>query len=83
MENSKNNTQSSQSCVSKSVLFSGKCKTDFKNWFDEISDGVSIEPNAMSLATVDAAGQPTVRTVLLKGFDERGFVFFTNYESIC
>ena len=35
MENSKNNTQSSQSCVSKSVLISGKCKTDFKKWFDE------------------------------------------------
>lgn len=66
-------------------LLEVNCEKDpfqqFKNWFDEISDGVSIEPNAMSLATVDAAGQPTVRTVLLKGFDERGFVFFTNYES--
>lgn len=38
-------------------------------------------PNAMSLATVDAAGQPSSRTVLLKGFDERGFVFYTNLES--
>ena len=40
-----------------------------------------IEPNAMTLATADAAGRPAVRTVLLKGFDERGFVFYSNYES--
>ena len=39
------------------------------------------EPNAMSLATVDENDQPWVRTVLLKTYDERGFVFFTNYES--
>jgi pyridoxamine 5'-phosphate oxidase len=39
------------------------------------------EPNAMCLATVDADGQPWVRTVLLKTYDARGFVFFTNYES--
>ena len=39
------------------------------------------EPNAMSIATLDEHGQPWVRTVLLKTYDERGFVFFTNYES--
>ena len=39
------------------------------------------EPNAMTLATIDPTGQPWVRTVLLKTYDERGFVFFTNYES--
>ena len=39
------------------------------------------EPSAMSLATVDANGQPSVRTVLLRGIDERGFVFFTNSKS--
>jgi pyridoxamine 5'-phosphate oxidase len=39
------------------------------------------EPTAMTLATVDAAGQPSARTVLLKDADERGFVFYTNYES--
>ncbi len=39
------------------------------------------EPNAMSVATLDEHGQPWVRTVLLKTYDERGFVFFTNYES--
>jgi pyridoxamine 5'-phosphate oxidase len=38
------------------------------------------EPNAMSLATVSPDGRPSVRIVLLKGFDERGFVFYTNYE---
>lgn len=39
------------------------------------------EPTAFSLATVDAGGQPSVRILLLKGLDERGFVFYTNYES--
>ena len=39
------------------------------------------EPSAMSLATVDANGQPSIRTVLLRGIDERGFVFFTNSQS--
>jgi len=43
--------------------------------------GRSVDPNAMTLATVDAAGRPSARTVLLKGLDPRGFVFFTNYES--
>jgi len=38
------------------------------------------EPNALSLATIDGSGQPSVRIVLLKGIDERGFVFYTNYE---
>ena len=38
------------------------------------------EPNAMTLGTIEAGGQPSVRVVLLKGFDERGFVFYTNYE---
>jgi pyridoxamine 5'-phosphate oxidase len=53
----------------------------FQRWFeDAISTGIP-EPNGMSLATVDAQGQPWVRTVLLKLYDERGFVFFTNYES--
>ena len=39
------------------------------------------DPNAMALATVDEEGLPNVRMVLLKGFDERGFVFYTNFES--
>lgn len=40
-----------------------------------------VDVNAMTLATVDAAGKPSARTVLLKGVDERGFIFFTNYNS--
>lgn len=53
----------------------------FQDWFEAaIATGLA-EPNAMSLATVDAAGQPWLRTVLLKLYDARGFVFFTNHES--
>lgn len=53
----------------------------FTQWF-EVARGVElIDPNAMILATVNATGQPSQRTVLLKYFDESGFVFFTNLES--
>jgi len=53
----------------------------FDAWFDEaVRCGLS-EPNAMALATAGADGRPAVRMVLLKGFDSRGFVFYTNYES--
>lgn len=52
----------------------------FQNWLAEAHNHQLIEPNAMTLATVDSAGQPWSRTVLLKGCDERGFVFFTNYN---
>ncbi|CAG9175220.1 Pyridoxine/pyridoxamine 5'-phosphate oxidase [Cupriavidus laharis] len=53
----------------------------FKRWFDEAVTAKLPEPNAMTLATVDADGQPSARIVLLKGMDEKGFTFFTNYES--
>ena len=53
----------------------------FDRWMREAIDSQLVEPNAMALATVGSAGQPTLRTVLLKGFDEKGFVFYTNYES--
>ncbi len=53
----------------------------FELWFNQACEAQVLEPNAMSLATASAAGRPTVRTVLLKGFDRRGFVFFTNLES--
>jgi pyridoxamine 5'-phosphate oxidase len=53
----------------------------FATWFAEAVAAAAPEPNAMTLATVDARGQPSARIVLLKGFDERGFVFFTNYCS--
>lgn len=53
----------------------------FQSWFDEASDADLIEPNAMNLATTDSNGQPSARMVLLKGFDQSGFVFYTNYLS--
>jgi len=53
----------------------------FATWMDEACEAALVEPNAMSLATVGANGQPTQRTVLLKSFDARGFVFYTNLES--
>lgn len=53
----------------------------FESWFREACSAALPEPNAMSIATVDADGHPCSRTVLLKYFDERGFVFFTNLES--
>lgn len=53
----------------------------FARWFDEAVAAALPEPNAMTLATVDAAGRPAARIVLLKGVDARGFVFHTNYDS--
>jgi pyridoxamine 5'-phosphate oxidase len=51
-------------------------------WFDAaVADPAILEPNAIQLATADRAGVPSVRTVLVKGMDERGIVFYTNYES--
>jgi pyridoxamine 5'-phosphate oxidase len=53
----------------------------FAQWFEAASASEPANPNAMALASVDAEGLPDVRMVLLKGFDERGFVFYTNMES--
>ncbi|WP_232280672.1 pyridoxamine 5'-phosphate oxidase [Chloroflexus aggregans] len=53
----------------------------FTRWLDEAVAAGLIEPNAMTLATIDPDGRPSARMVLLKGIDERGFVFFTNYQS--
>ena len=55
--------------------------TQFDAWFSEALKAELPEPNAMTLATCDAAGRPSARVVLIKGFDERGMVFFTNYQS--
>jgi pyridoxamine 5'-phosphate oxidase len=52
-----------------------------QRWLDDAEAGGVREPNAMVLATADAAGHPNVRTVLLKGLDAEGLTFFTNYES--
>ncbi len=53
----------------------------FATWLEEATRREPADPNAMALATVDADGLPNVRMVLLKGVDDRGFVFYTNVES--
>ncbi len=53
----------------------------FEKWFTQAIDANIPDASAMTLATVSASGKPTQRTVLLKIFDEKGFVFFTNYSS--
>ncbi|WP_405615390.1 pyridoxamine 5'-phosphate oxidase [Streptomyces sp. NBC_00076] len=54
----------------------------FARWFRQAAtEGRLFEPNAMIVSTADAEGRPSSRTVLLKAFDEQGFVFYTNYES--
>lgn len=53
----------------------------FRTWFEEARSAGIPEPNALTLGTADAAGKVSCRTVLLKAYDERGFVFFTNYGS--
>ena len=53
----------------------------FSRWWDEALRAEVLEPTAMTLASADADGRPAARTVLLKGFDAQGFVFYTNYES--
>jgi pyridoxamine 5'-phosphate oxidase len=55
--------------------------SQFMKWFDEAIMAQVPEPNAMSLATVDEHGRPSSRIVLVKGIDQRGFSFFTNYDS--
>lgn len=53
----------------------------FEKWFQEAEAAKLAEPNAMTLATASPDGRPSARTVLLKGLDGRGFVFYSNYES--
>jgi len=53
----------------------------FNHWFQEALNAKIPEPNAMTIATVNQAGLPSARVVLLKGFDEKGFIFYTNYNS--
>ena len=54
---------------------------EFARWFAEAQESQVGDVNAMTLATASAAGAPSARIVLLKGFDDRGFVFFTDYRS--
>lgn len=53
----------------------------FRSWMAEAEAAEPVDPEAMAVATVDAGGLPNVRMILLKGADERGFVFYTNCES--
>jgi pyridoxamine 5'-phosphate oxidase len=53
----------------------------FEKWFKEAVDSQLSEPNVMTLATASLSGKPSARILLLKGFDENGFTFFTNYNS--
>lgn len=55
--------------------------SQFRRWFDDARASGIPEPNAMTLGTADSGGRVSCRTVLLKAFDDRGFVFFTNYGS--
>jgi pyridoxamine 5'-phosphate oxidase len=69
-----------RSGLSESELL-GDPLAQFSVWFDAAVAAGVREPNAMTLATADATGRPSARTVLLKGADQRGFTFFTNYGS--
>ncbi len=53
----------------------------FRQWLSDARGAGQLEPNAMTLATVNASGDPSARIVLLKALDNNGFVFFTNYDS--
>ena len=53
----------------------------FRRWFEQATQAGLLEPTAMTLATATPDGRPSARMVLLRGFDERGFCFYTNYES--
>ncbi|MEN9295201.1 MAG: pyridoxamine 5-phosphate oxidase [Pseudomonadota bacterium] len=53
----------------------------FHIWFEQARQSEIAEPNAMTVASIDASGKPSARVVLIKEVDQRGFVFFTNYES--
>lgn len=59
----------------------GEPLEQFRQWLDEAISARLPEPNAMTLATVGTDGRPSTRVVLIKGFDERGLVWYTNYES--
>lgn len=56
-------------------------RVQFHHWLKEAMDDNAVEPTAMTLSTVSAAGQPTSRIVLLKGYEDDGLRFFTNFDS--
>src|SRR5437016_7282935 len=71
-----------QACGTRaSGKFRRRCINIYKSLFLAETSGAPLDVNAMTLATADKEGRPSARVVLLKGVDERGFVFFTNYDS--
>ena len=68
-------------CDTNSVPHSERPIAIFQTWYAEATDSEIAEPSAMTVATVDVQGSPDARMILLKGVDERGFVFFTNLAS--
>ena len=71
----------SSSRMTDTVSYSDNPISLFQTWFEEAIDAGIKEPSAMTVATVDVSGYPDARMMLLKGVDERGFVFYTNYDS--
>jgi len=85
MELTRENIQNLRQDYRSAQLSEADVNTDpiqqFKIWFGEAIAAQLYEPNVMTLATADRDGNPSARIVLLKDFDENGFVFYTNYES--
>ena len=85
MELTKENLQNLRQDYRAASLFENEVAADpisqFKSWFSDALQSQLYEPNVMTFATGDSDGKPSARIVLLKGFDENGFVFFTNYDS--
>ena len=85
MELTKENLQNLRQDYRVASLSENDVATDpiiqFKNWFSDAVKAQLYEPNVMTFATADSDGKPSARIVLLKGIDENGFVFYTNYES--
>ena len=74
-----------RNCTSHNVLTRESRMSDpfehFQTWFAEAVDNEPVDPNAMTVVTATPDGKPSARTILLKGVDERGFVFYTNKQS--
>jgi len=85
MELTKENLQNLRQDYRVSSLSESDVEVDpilqFKKWFSDAVSAQLYEPNVMTFATADSDGKPSARIVLLKGFNEHGFVFYTNYES--
>ncbi len=85
MENTNKDLQDLRQNYQRGVLLKAQVKSNpyqqFEQWFNELKQSNIREPNAMILATCNAQNQPAARTVLLKGFSDAGFIWYTNYQS--